>query len=75
MAPKDLEKTTFTYPYGTFTLRRMSFGLLNALAIFQRYMMPIFSEMVEKHLAIFMDEFSVFGNTFDECLNYLSLVL
>jgi hypothetical protein len=32
--PKDQEKTTFTYPFGTFTYRRMPFGLCNALATF-----------------------------------------
>ncbi|GJT22864.1 reverse transcriptase domain-containing protein [Tanacetum coccineum] len=30
--PQDQEKTTFTYPYGTFAYRRMPFGLCNALA-------------------------------------------
>jgi len=34
MAPEDQEKTTFTYPFGTFAYRRMSFGLCNALGIF-----------------------------------------
>nr|GEY24776.1 reverse transcriptase domain-containing protein [Tanacetum cinerariifolium] len=29
---KDLEKTTFTYPYGMFSYRRMPFGLCNAPA-------------------------------------------
>ena len=30
MDPKDQEKTTFTYTFGTFTYRRMPFGLCNA---------------------------------------------
>nr|GEW87338.1 reverse transcriptase domain-containing protein [Tanacetum cinerariifolium] len=34
--PKDQEKTTFTYPYGTFAYRRMPFGLYNAPSTFQR---------------------------------------
>nr|GEV15651.1 reverse transcriptase domain-containing protein [Tanacetum cinerariifolium] len=34
--PKDQEKTTFTYPYGTFAYRRMPFGLCNAPGTFQR---------------------------------------
>ena len=37
--------------------------------------MAIFSDMIEKHLEIFMDDFSVFGTDFDECLKHLSLVL
>ncbi|XP_027364510.1 uncharacterized protein LOC113871613 [Abrus precatorius] len=34
--PRDQEKTAFTYPFGVFAYRRMSFGLCNALATFQR---------------------------------------
>nr|GEW65204.1 reverse transcriptase domain-containing protein [Tanacetum cinerariifolium] len=34
--PPDQEKTTFTYPYGTFAYRRMPFGLYNAPGTFQR---------------------------------------
>nr|GEV15736.1 reverse transcriptase domain-containing protein [Tanacetum cinerariifolium] len=34
--PQDQEKTTFTYPYGTFAYRRMPFGLCNAPGMFQR---------------------------------------
>nr|GEX92325.1 hypothetical protein [Tanacetum cinerariifolium] len=34
--PQDQEKTTFTCPYGTFTYRRMPFGLCNAPPTFQR---------------------------------------
>ncbi|KAK0573899.1 hypothetical protein LWI29_015162 [Acer saccharum] len=48
IVPKDQEKTTFTCPYGTFAYRRMPFGLCNALATFQRCMMAIFSDMVER---------------------------
>ena len=48
IAPEDQEKTTFTCPYGTFTFRRMPFGLCNAPSTFQRCMMAIFSSMVEK---------------------------
>ena len=46
--PKDQEKTSFTYPFGVFTYQRMPFGLCNAPATFQRSMMTIFSDMVEK---------------------------
>ncbi|PIN17626.1 DNA-directed DNA polymerase [Handroanthus impetiginosus] len=75
IAPEDQEKTTFTCPYGTFAFRRMPFGLCNAPATFQRCMMAIFTDMVENFLEVFMDDFSVYGNSFDECLNNLSSVL
>jgi len=73
--PQDQEKTTFTCPFGTFAYRRMPFGLCNAPATFQRCMILIFSDMVEKFMEVFMDDFSVFGSSFDTCLHNLSLVL
>ncbi|CAL8084600.1 unnamed protein product [Prunus armeniaca] len=75
VAAEDQEKTTFTCPFGTFAYRRMPFGLCNAPATFQRCMMSIFSGLVEQVVEVFMDDFSVFGDSFDECLNNLSLVL
>ena len=38
-------------------------------------MMAIFSDMVEKKIEVFMGDFSVLGNTFDNCLENLRLVL
>ena len=38
-------------------------------------MMAIFSDMVEDIMQIFMDDFSVFGTSFDHCLHNLALVL
>jgi hypothetical protein len=73
--PEDQEKTTFTCPFGTFAYRHMPFGLCNAPATFQRCMISIFFDMVERFLEIFMDDFSVFGSTFEECLHHLTLVL
>ncbi|GJV91712.1 hypothetical protein Tco_1539525 [Tanacetum coccineum] len=39
--PLDQEKTTFTCPYGTFSYRRMPFGLCNAPSTFQRCMVAV----------------------------------
>ncbi|KAM2111924.1 hypothetical protein ACFX1R_014489 [Malus domestica] len=75
IAPDDQEKTTFTCPFGTFAYRRMPFGLCNALATFQRCMVSIFSDYVERIIEIFMDDFSVFGSSFDNCLDNLNLIL
>ncbi|CAL8089611.1 unnamed protein product [Prunus armeniaca] len=75
IAPEDQEKTTFTCPFGTFAYRRMPFGLCNAPATFQRCMLAIFSDMIKRFIEVFMDDFSVFGSSFDTCLNHLSLVL
>jgi hypothetical protein len=71
----DQSKTTFTCPYGMFVYRRMSFGLCNAPASFQRCMMAIFSDLIEKVMEVFTDDFSVYGKTFEDCLAYLDKVL
>ncbi|XP_070019442.1 uncharacterized protein [Nicotiana sylvestris] len=75
IAPEDREKISFTYPYGIYAFRRMPFGLCNAPATFQRCMMAIFTDMVEDIIEVFMDDFSVVGNSFDECLINLTRVL
>ncbi|KAK1628300.1 hypothetical protein QYE76_002615 [Lolium multiflorum] len=72
---KDQEKTTFTCPYGTYAYRRMPFGLCNAPATFQRCMSAIFHGFCEKIVEVFMDDFSVYGNSFDNCLRNLDKVL
>ncbi|KAL4302006.1 hypothetical protein GQ457_10G006020 [Hibiscus cannabinus] len=71
IAPEDRSKTTFTCPYGTFAFRRMPFGLCNAPATFQRCMTAIFSDLNEDCLEIFMDDFSTFGEDFNNCLSNL----
>ena len=75
ITPEDQEKTTFTCPYGTFAFRRMPFGLCNAPATFQRCMMSMFSDLVEEVMEIFMDDFTVYGSSFEHCLNNLETVL
>ncbi|CAH9140245.1 unnamed protein product [Cuscuta epithymum] len=68
IAPEDQDKTTFTCPFGTF-------GLCNAPATFMRCMLAIFGDFIGKFMEVFMDDFSVYGDTFDECLENLKKVL
>jgi hypothetical protein len=49
--------------------------LCNAPASFQRCMMPIFSDMIEKIMEVFMDDFTVYSKTFNDCLENLDKVL
>nr|GEX79809.1 retrovirus-related Pol polyprotein from transposon 17.6 [Tanacetum cinerariifolium] len=53
----------------------MPFGLCNAPSTFQRCMMVIFHYLIEKTMEVFMDDFSVFGNSFQSCLSYLERML
>nr|GEU41808.1 DNA-directed DNA polymerase [Tanacetum cinerariifolium] len=68
-------KTTFTCPYGTFAYRRMPFGLCNAPGTFQRCMIAIFHDMIEKTMEVFMDDFLVLGDSFSSCLSNLDKML
>ena len=73
--PEDQEKTTFTCLYGTYAFKRMQFGLCNAPATFQRCMMAIFVDLIENIMEVFMDNFFIFGNSFQNCLDNLRVVL
>nr|GEV76306.1 reverse transcriptase domain-containing protein [Tanacetum cinerariifolium] len=42
---------------------------------FQRCMMAIFHDMIEKIIEVFKDDFSVFGNSFLSCLSHLEKML
>ena len=53
----------------------MPFGLCNAPSTFQRRMMGIFSDLVEKVVKVFMDNFLMFGDFFESCLHHVELVL
>ncbi|GKD38332.1 reverse transcriptase domain-containing protein [Tanacetum coccineum] len=74
--PQDQEKTTFTCPYGTFAYRRMPFGLM----LMQRARSKVYEAIflvawIEKTMEVFMDDFSVFGNSFGTCLSHLDKML
>ena len=73
--PKDQEKTTSICHFGVFAYRRMPFDLCNAPATFQRCMLAIFADMVEKSIEVFMDDFSIFGPSFECCLKNLEMML
>ena len=75
IAPEDKEKTTFTCPFGTYAYRRMPFGLCNGPATFQRCMLSMFSDMVERIMEVYMDDITVYGGDFAECLNNLEAIL
>ena len=38
-------------------------------------MMPIFSDLVEEVMKIFMDDFSVYGSSFEDCFKNIETIL
>ncbi|GJZ29664.1 reverse transcriptase domain-containing protein [Tanacetum coccineum] len=60
----------------TFDYRRMLLGFaMLPLADVPRCMMAIFHDMIEKTMEVFMDDFSVFGDSFSTCLTHLEKML
>src|SRR3954471_24292648 len=53
----------------------MAFGLCNAPATFHRCMSAIFHGLCDDIVEVFMDDFSVYGTSFDHCLHNLNKVL
>nr|KYP57122.1 Retrovirus-related Pol polyprotein from transposon 17.6 [Cajanus cajan] len=53
----------------------MPFSLCNAPGTFQRCMLSIFSDFLENCIEVFMDDFTVYGSSFDACLDSLDRVL
>ncbi|GJU72247.1 reverse transcriptase domain-containing protein, partial [Tanacetum coccineum] len=49
--------------------------LLKSVGTFQRCMMAIFHDMIEEIIEVFMDDFSVFRDSFLSCLSHLDMML
>lgn len=75
IALKDLEKTKFTCPWGTYAYSILPFSLCNAPATFQRVVLSIFSDTSHDCMKIYMDYFTVYGATFKEALQNLAKAL
>ncbi|KAK4381837.1 Retrovirus-related Pol polyprotein from transposon.6 [Sesamum angolense] len=75
IAQRRPRKDNFYMPIRHFRIQAHAFGLCNAPGTFQRCMMSIFSEYIEKCIEVFMDDFTVYGGSFDECLSHLAKVL
>src|ERR1043165_5245720 len=62
-------------PFWHIRLQVYAIGLCNAPATFQCCMVAIFHDMIEDSMEVFMDDFSVFGSSFDQCLGNLERML
>jgi len=72
--PDDQEKTVFTMPWGMFMYAKMSFGLMNAGAAFQRAVDIAFAKEKDKILVLYVDDITVFSKSDEEHVAHLMLV-
>lgn len=71
---EDLEKTNFTFPWGTYVYQVLPFGLCNSPTTFQWIFLGILSELTHDSVEIYMDDFTVYRDIFKEALNNLKKV-
>ena len=62
IADGDEWKTAFRTRYGSFEWRVMPFGLTNAPSAFQRFMNDIFSDMLDVHVIIYLDDILIYSD-------------
>lgn len=60
MDPESITKTAFSTKYGHYEFTRMSFGLKNAPATFQRCMKNILRPLLNKNCLVYMDDIIFF---------------
>ena len=75
MAENDKPKTAFTTGRGLFQWKVMPFGLVNAGATFERLMERVLSGLHWKKCLVYLDDVIVFGTTFENTLQNLTVVL
>jgi hypothetical protein len=75
IALEDQKNTTFTFPWGTYAYRVLPFGLCNAPSTFQRVVLAIFFDLTNDCVEVYMDDFTVHGQDFQEALANLEKVL
>ena len=72
--PDDQEKTTFTTPWGTFMYAKMSFGLMNVGATFQRAMDIAFVGEKDKFVLIYLGDIAIYSSSHHDHLQHLKRV-
>jgi hypothetical protein len=75
ITPEDQDKMTFTCPWGTFAYKVFPFLLCNTPVTFQRAILSIFSDLISEGLDVYMDDFTPYGDDFDQALNNMEKVL
>jgi len=72
---RDCDLTTFTTKFGNYKSNILPFGLCNGLAYFQRYINTEFIDMLDRFVAIYIDDILIYSNTKKEHIKYVKRVL
>nr|GEZ40459.1 hypothetical protein [Tanacetum cinerariifolium] len=74
---ESIRKDHFPLPFMDQMLERLAGNQYYCFleGTFQRCMMAIFHDMIKKTIEVFMDDFLIFGNSFQSCLSHLERML
>ena len=75
MTPRAQQISAFVTPRGQYKYLRMPFGLCNAPATFQRVMNDMFKDMIGKVLFVYIDDITIYTQSFKEHMEVLEEVL
>jgi hypothetical protein len=74
MAPKDMKKKTLITKIRLYDWTVMPFGLKNATSTFTITMSEVFKDLGSKFLKVFVDDFNVHNESWEEHLQHLDVV-
>ena len=75
MAEESKELTAFSTAFGHWQFKRLSFGLKNAPAVFQREMQRILQEFPKARVIVYIDDILILGSSFEEHLTLVNKIL
>ena len=72
VSEEDLLKNTFRIKWGTFSYKRMTFGLINAGETFQRAMDIAFQGLINKCVVVYLDDVTVYSKNREDRIQHLT---
>ena len=75
VAEEDVWKMALRTRYGSFKTLIMPFGLTNTPSVFQRFMNDIFSDLLDIHVVIYLDEILIYSDNLSDHEEHVKEVL
>jgi len=72
---KDYDLTTFATKFRNYKLNVLPFGLYNGPVYFQRYINTEFIDILDRFIAIYINDILIYSNTKKEHIKYVKRVL